>query len=88
MERALGWKKPEHTLWIDDGDGAGKSGGGVRVRGNVCVARNSSTTSKSICLAAAQRISGKFRELCNLLLEHVGSVLEVSKRVDGREFWE
>ena len=52
-------------------------GGGV---GNVCVARNSSTTkSKSICLAAAQRISCKFREFCNLLLEHVGSVLEVSR---------
>jgi len=48
-------------------------------RENVCVARNSSTTSKSICLAAAQRISGNFREFCNLLLVHVGSVLEVSR---------
>jgi len=28
MERARSWKKPEHILWIDDGDGAGKSGGG------------------------------------------------------------
>jgi hypothetical protein len=53
MERARGWKKPEHILWRDDGDGEGKSGEGGRVRGNVCVARNSSTTSKSICLAAA-----------------------------------
>jgi hypothetical protein len=82
MERARGWKKPEHILWKDDGDGAGKSGvRGGGERGNVCVcvcvARNSSATSKSICLAAAQRISGKFREFWNLVLEHVGSVLEV-----------
>jgi hypothetical protein len=55
-------------------------GGRVCVRGNVCIARNSSTTSKSICLETAQWISGKFREFCNLLLEHVGSVLEVSRR--------